>query len=36
MITILIFIAVLAVLVLAHEWGHFIVAKKSGLIVSKC
>lgn len=33
--TILIFIIVLAVLVLAHEWGHFIVAKKAGLTVEE-
>jgi len=32
---ILIFIIVLAILVLAHEWGHFIVAKKNGLIVEE-
>lgn len=34
-ITILIFIAVLAVLVLAHEFGHFIVAKKFGCRVDE-
>ncbi len=33
--TIIIFIAVLAVLVLAHEFGHFIVARKKGLIVEE-
>ncbi|MEK7131134.1 MAG: RIP metalloprotease RseP [Patescibacteria group bacterium] len=33
MITFLIFIAVLAVLVLSHEFGHFIVARKSGMKV---
>ena len=33
--TILLFIAVLAVLVLAHEFGHFIVAKKSGMKVEE-
>ncbi len=33
MFTLFIFIAVLAVLVLAHEFGHFIVAKKSGMKV---
>lgn len=33
MMTILIFLIVLSVLVLAHEWGHFIVAKKSGMKV---
>ena len=33
MITFLIFIAVLAVLVLSHEFGHFVVARKSGMKV---
>lgn len=33
--TILIFIAVLAVLVLAHEAGHFIVARKAGMAVEE-
>ncbi len=33
MFTLLIFIAVLAVLVLSHEWGHFIAARKSGMKV---
>ena len=33
MVTFLIFIAVLAVLVLSHEFGHFIVARKSGMKV---
>ncbi len=33
MFTLLIFIAVLAVLVLSHEFGHFIAAKKSGMRV---
>lgn len=33
MFTFLIFIAVLAVLVLSHEFGHFIAAKKSGMRV---
>jgi len=33
--TIVIFIAVLAVLVLVHEFGHFIVAKKSGMKVEE-
>ena len=33
MLTFLIFIAVLAVLVLSHEFGHFIVARKSGMKV---
>jgi regulator of sigma E protease len=33
--TILIFLAVLFVLVLVHEWGHFIVAKKTGMRVDE-
>ena len=33
MLTFLIFLAVLAVLVLSHEFGHFIVARKSGMKV---
>src|SRR3989344_6947084 len=33
MLTFLIFIAVLAVLVLSHEFGHFIVARSSGMKV---
>ncbi|OGH92748.1 MAG: hypothetical protein A2534_01310 [Candidatus Magasanikbacteria bacterium RIFOXYD2_FULL_39_9] len=33
MVTLLIFIAVLAVLVISHEWGHFMVARKSGMKV---
>ncbi len=33
LITFLIFLAVLAVLVLSHEFGHFIVARKSGMKV---
>ncbi len=33
--TIIIFIAILGILVLVHEWGHFIVAKKSGLSVEE-
>lgn len=33
--TLIIFIIVLAILVLAHEWGHFIAAKKSGLTVEE-
>jgi len=33
--TIVIFIAVLLVVVIAHEWGHFIVAKKSGMLVEE-
>jgi regulator of sigma E protease len=34
-ITILIFIVVLAILVFVHEFGHFIVAKKSGMQVEE-
>ena len=33
--TIVIFIIVLGILILVHEWGHFIAAKKSGLIVEE-
>ncbi len=33
MLTLIIFLAVLSVLVIAHEWGHFIVARKSGMKV---
>jgi regulator of sigma E protease len=33
--TIIIFIAILALLVLVHEFGHFIVAKKSGMTVEE-
>jgi len=35
LISILIFLAVLFVLVLVHEWGHFIVAKKTGMRVDE-
>ena len=35
MMSIIIFILVLGVIILAHEWGHFIAAKKSGLIVEE-
>ncbi|MDO8574685.1 MAG: RIP metalloprotease RseP [bacterium] len=35
MITVLIFILILGILVLVHEWGHFIAAKKSGLTVEE-
>lgn len=35
MMTILVFLAVLSVLVLAHEWGHFISAVKSGIKVEE-
>jgi regulator of sigma E protease len=33
MMTLIIFLLVLSVLVIAHEWGHFIVARKSGMKV---
>lgn len=33
--TVIIFIAVLFVLILVHEWGHFIVAKKTGMRVDE-
>lgn len=32
---IIIFIAILLILVISHEWGHFIVAKKSGIRVDE-
>lgn len=35
MITLLIFILILGILVLVHEFGHFIIAKKSGLTVEE-
>lgn len=35
MITFLIFIAVIGVLVLVHEWGHFIMARRSGMRVDE-
>jgi regulator of sigma E protease len=35
MITLLVFLAVLAVLVLSHEWGHFIVARRNGMKVEE-
>ncbi len=35
MVTTIIFILILAVLVLIHEFGHFIVAKKSGVLVEE-
>src|SRR3989338_1055384 len=35
MITAIIFIAVLAVLVLVHEFGHFVVAKRAGMKVEE-
>ena len=33
MFTLLVFLIVLSVIVLAHEWGHFISARKSGMAV---
>lgn len=33
--TIILFLAVLFVLILVHEWGHFIVAKKTGMRVDE-
>jgi len=35
MTTLIIFILVLGILILAHEWGHFIIARRSGLTVEK-
>ncbi len=35
MITAIIFIAVIGVLVLVHEWGHFIMAKRAGMKVEE-
>lgn len=35
MITLIAFIVILAVLVVVHEFGHFIVAKKSGVLVEE-
>ncbi len=35
MVTFLIFILVIGVLVLVHEWGHFIMAKKTGMKVEE-
>src|SRR3989338_3875189 len=35
MITFLIFIAVIGVLVLVHEWGHFVMARKAGMRVEE-
>lgn len=35
MITALIFIAVLGVLVLVHEWGHFVMARRAGMKVEE-
>ncbi|MBI2635612.1 MAG: RIP metalloprotease RseP [Parcubacteria group bacterium] len=35
LLTIIIFIVILGILVLAHEWGHFIVARRAGLIVEE-
>lgn len=33
--TILLFLALLSILVLAHEWGHYIAARKSGMTVEE-
>ncbi len=33
--TILLFLALLSILVLAHEWGHFAAARKAGMIVEE-
>jgi len=33
MLTVIIFILILSILVLAHEWGHFVTARKSGMRV---
>ena len=33
--SIILFLAVLFVLVLVHEWGHFITAKKTGMRVDE-
>ena len=35
MISVIIFILVLAIIILVHELGHFIAAKKNGLIVEE-
>lgn len=35
LLTIVIFLAILGILVLTHEWGHFIVARRAGLIVEE-
>jgi len=35
MTTLIIFILVLGILILTHEWGHFIAARKSGLTVEE-
>ncbi|MBI1908163.1 RIP metalloprotease RseP [Candidatus Uhrbacteria bacterium] len=33
--TVLLFLALLSILVLAHEWGHYIAAKKAGMTVEE-
>ena len=33
--TIVLFIALLAALILIHEWGHFFVARKAGIRVDE-
>ena len=35
LLTIVIFLAILGILVLTHEWGHFIIARRAGLIVEE-
>ena len=35
MITVIIFFAILVLLVLIHEFGHFIAAKKNGVFVEE-
>ena len=35
MIAVIIFVIILGLLVLVHEFGHFIVAKKSGMLVEE-
>lgn len=35
MLTVLIFILVLLITVIVHEWGHFFVAKRSGMLVEE-
>src|SRR3989344_7765208 len=34
-LTIIIFIAFLSILILVHEWGHFITARKAGMRVEE-
>ena len=35
LLTVIIFLAILGILILTHEWGHFIVARRAGLIVEE-